>query len=116
MKEPLNGMAQPHPKVQHRGHLYLISFLLAPICLNPFVHTSSVIKLDFVIMDSIPHAYDAGDKGPSIIAGNITVVVLATVAVVLRIISRRMQRLPLQADDFLIFIALVSLGPWADTG
>ncbi|KAI4277415.1 MAG: hypothetical protein LQ337_001796 [Flavoplaca oasis] len=57
-------------------------------------------------MDSIPHAYDAGDKGPSIIAGNITVVVLATVAVVLRIISRRMQRLPLQADDFLIFIAL----------
>ncbi|KAL8766381.1 MAG: hypothetical protein Q9209_006815 [Squamulea sp. 1 TL-2023] len=57
-------------------------------------------------MESIPHAFDPGDKGSGIIAGNIVVVVLATIAVGLRIVSRRMQRLSLEADDYLIFVAL----------
>ena len=55
----------------------------------------------------IPHMNDPGDKGPGIIVGNIIVAVLATVAVGLRILSRHMQRLSLEADDFLIFAALV---------
>ncbi|KAL8656811.1 MAG: hypothetical protein Q9226_002549 [Calogaya cf. arnoldii] len=57
-------------------------------------------------MESIPHAFDAGDNGPGIVAANITVVTLATIAVVLRVVSRRMQKLSLQADDYLIFVAL----------
>lgn len=59
-------------------------------------------------MDAIPGAFDAGDKGSGIVAANIIVIILATIAVGLRIVSRRMQRLALEADDFLIFAALVS--------
>lgn len=62
-------------------------------------------------MDSIPHAFDAGDKGSGIVAANIIVIILATVAVGLRIVSRRMQRLALEMDDYLIFVAVVSCGP-----
>ncbi|KAL8702622.1 MAG: hypothetical protein Q9201_004200 [Fulgogasparrea decipioides] len=57
-------------------------------------------------MDSLPHANDPGDHGPGIIAANIIVVVLATIAVGLRVVSRRMQRLSLEADDYTIFAAL----------
>ncbi|KAL8753698.1 MAG: hypothetical protein Q9199_004866 [Rusavskia elegans] len=57
-------------------------------------------------MDSIPHAFDAGDKGSGIVAANIIVIILATVAVGLRIVSRRMQRLALEMDDYLIFVAV----------
>ncbi|KAL9051676.1 MAG: hypothetical protein Q9206_004612 [Seirophora lacunosa] len=59
-------------------------------------------------MDAIPNAFDPGDKGPGIIAGNVIVAVLATIAVGLRVLSRHMQRLSLEADDYLIFVALVS--------
>ncbi|KAI4180657.1 MAG: hypothetical protein LQ348_005166 [Seirophora lacunosa] len=57
-------------------------------------------------MDAIPNAFDPGDKGPGIIAGNVIVAVLATIAVGLRVLSRHMQRLSLEADDYLIFVAL----------
>ncbi|KAI4225425.1 MAG: hypothetical protein L6R36_003909 [Xanthoria steineri] len=57
-------------------------------------------------MDAIPGAFDEGDKGSGIVAANIIVIILATIAVGLRIVSRRMQRLALEADDFLIFAAL----------
>ncbi|KAL8675378.1 MAG: hypothetical protein Q9168_000209 [Polycauliona sp. 1 TL-2023] len=58
-------------------------------------------------METIPHAFDAGDNGPGIVAANITVVTLATIAVILRVVSRRMQKLSLEADDYLIFVALL---------
>ncbi|KAL8943473.1 MAG: hypothetical protein Q9211_000970 [Gyalolechia sp. 1 TL-2023] len=58
-------------------------------------------------MDSIPNAFDPGDNGPGIIAANIVVAILATIAVGLRVVSRRMQRLSLEADDYTIFAALV---------
>lgn len=61
-------------------------------------------------MDAIHGAFDAGDKGSGIMAANIVVIILATIAVGLRIVSRRMQRLALEADDFLILAALVSRG------
>ncbi|KAI4234760.1 MAG: hypothetical protein LQ349_003587 [Xanthoria aureola] len=57
-------------------------------------------------MDAIHGAFDAGDKGSGIMAANIVVIILATIAVGLRIVSRRMQRLALEADDFLILAAL----------
>ncbi|KAL8709212.1 MAG: hypothetical protein Q9225_007482, partial [Loekoesia sp. 1 TL-2023] len=57
-------------------------------------------------MESIPHASDPGDYGPGIVAGNIVVVILSTIAVGLRVLSRRKQRLSLEADDYLIFAAL----------
>lgn len=44
-------------------------------------------------MESTPHAFDAGDKGPGIVDACVIVTVLATIAVGFRIISRRMQRL-----------------------
>ena len=56
---------------------------------------------------AIPHATDPGNHGSGIVAGNLVVAILATVAVVLRIISRRLQGLSLEADDYLIFAALV---------
>lgn len=58
-------------------------------------------------MDAIPGALDPGDHGPGIIAGNVTVAVLATIAVALRVLARHKQRLALEADDYLIFVALV---------
>ena len=60
------------------------------------------------VLPPIPHINDPGDHGPGIIIGNIIVAVLATIAVGLRILSRHMQRLSLEADDYLIFAALVS--------
>ena len=59
-------------------------------------------------MDAIPGAFDAGDNGSGIMAAINIFIILATIAVGLRIVSRRMQRLALEADDFLIFAALVS--------
>lgn len=64
-------------------------------------------------MQSIPHASDPGDRGPGIIAGTVVVAVLATIAVGLRVISRRLHGLSLEVDDYLIFAALVSKEyPW----
>ncbi|KAI4184316.1 MAG: hypothetical protein L6R41_004826 [Letrouitia leprolyta] len=57
-------------------------------------------------MQSITHASDPGDRGPGIIAGTIVVAVLATLAVALRVISRRLHGLTLEVDDYLIFAAL----------
>lgn len=57
-------------------------------------------------MQSIPHASDPGDRGPGIIAGTVVVAVLATIAVGLRVISRRLHGLSLEVDDYLIFAAL----------
>ena len=56
----------------------------------------------------VPHMFDPGDHGPGIIVGNIFVAVLATVTVGLRVKSRWLQRLSLEADDYLILAALVS--------
>ena len=43
----------------------------------------------------------------SVIAANSVLIALASIAVVLRIIARRKQHLPLKTDDFLIIAALV---------
>ncbi|KAL9598131.1 MAG: hypothetical protein Q9219_004687 [cf. Caloplaca sp. 3 TL-2023] len=58
-------------------------------------------------MESIPHATDPGDYGPGIIAGCVVVAVASTIAVCLRVLSRRTQGLSLASDDYLIFAALV---------
>ena len=49
----------------------------------------------------------AEDRGRSIVAGNIIVAVVATVAVGLRFLARRLQRISLGVDDYLILAALV---------
>ena len=59
----------------------------------------------------------AGNQGPGIVVANLIVAVLAGVAVVLRFLARRVQGLSLQADDYLIFLALVSSTlPWGYSG
>ena len=49
----------------------------------------------------------AEDRGQSIVVGNIAVAVAATVAVGLRFLARRLRRIPLRVDDYLILAALV---------
>lgn len=49
------------------------------------------------------------DKGSGIVVGNAVVGVMAAIAVVLRIASRRLKRIPLGPDDWLIVAALVIL-------
>jgi len=49
----------------------------------------------------------AADKASSIYAGAITTFVLASVAIPLRIISRRMTGMKFWWDDYFIFIAYV---------
>lgn len=62
-------------------------------------------------MASNPSTNNAlGDQSSGIVAANLVVAILATIAVALRLISRKIQRQPLQADDIVIFLALVS---WA---
>ena len=50
----------------------------------------------------------SGNQGPGIVVANLIVAALAGVAVILRYCARRVQGLSLQADDYLIFLALVS--------
>ncbi|KAJ5735704.1 uncharacterized protein N7483_000829, partial [Penicillium malachiteum] len=46
------------------------------------------------------------DRGPGIIAGNLTVAILATIAVILRFIARSMKGCVFGLDDWLILLAL----------
>lgn len=49
----------------------------------------------------------AEDQGAGIIAANLTVAILATVAVFMRLLVRNSQKAGLGADDYLIALALV---------
>ena len=57
--------------------------------------------------DPVPSYQTGDDQGPSIIAANVTVAVLATIGVILRFIARKVQRIGWGADDYLILGALV---------
>ena len=48
------------------------------------------------------------DRRPTIHAVNMTLVVLCTTAVVLRLLSRRIMKAPLLADDYVTIMGLVS--------
>ena len=43
----------------------------------------------------------------SVIAANVVLIALASIAVILRLVARRKQRLALKGDDFTIIAALV---------
>ena len=49
----------------------------------------------------------AENQGPGIIAACLTVAVLATIAVALRLLSRVFQKVRIGMDDYLIILALV---------
>lgn len=49
----------------------------------------------------------AGNQSHGIIAGNLTVTILATIAVALRVLARRAIKTGMAADDYVILIALV---------
>ena len=49
----------------------------------------------------------AGNQGPDIIAACLTVAVLATIAVALRLLARMFQKVRIGMDDYLIILALV---------
>lgn len=48
------------------------------------------------------------DKSPRIIAACVVCLVAAFLVVILRFVSRRLVRSPLQADDYTIIVSLVS--------
>lgn len=47
------------------------------------------------------------DKGPAIVGGSILLIVFATIAVVLRLVARRIKRTAWGADDYTIVLSLV---------
>ena len=56
------------------------------------------------------HAND--DRGPDVIAGTTATFTLATIAVILRLIARRISKSVLRADDWTILAAWVRIGPY----
>ena len=44
---------------------------------------------------------------PDIIAVNVALVLIATIAVLLRLISRKIKVAPMQSDDYVVMLALV---------
>ena len=50
----------------------------------------------------------AASQADGIIAGNVIVATLATIAVALRLLARQVQKIGFGADDYLILLALVS--------
>lgn len=61
------------------------------------------------------------DKGPAIVGGSVVLIVVATVAVVLRLVSRRTKRTAWGSDDYTVVLSLVrhdleAEGRWADFG
>ena len=57
------------------------------------------------IQYQLSHASD--DRSANVIAAITTCLCLATIAVALRVLARRMMKTPLGADDWMIFTALV---------
>ena len=57
----------------------------------------------------------AGDLGPSIVAANLVVAILATLAVAMRLLSRQIQKAEFKADDIFILVALVCFTTTAAT-
>ena len=55
--------------------------------------------------EQLGHAQD--NKSPQMVAATISFMVISTIAVVLRVLARRIQGLKLGADDYLIFVSLV---------
>lgn len=51
------------------------------------------------------------NRGPELIALNVVLPLLAVIAVILRVIARRMTRMKLSWDDHVIFASLVCLAP-----
>ena len=49
---------------------------------------------------------DESDRGPALIAGSIVLIAAASIAVTLRLVSRRLKRLSWAGDDYLIVVAL----------
>lgn len=60
------------------------------------------------------HFHD--NKGPAIVGGSILLIVFATIAVVLRLVSRRIKRTAWGADDYTIVLSLVGCGLKLDGG
>ena len=53
-----------------------------------------------------PELFAPGDQGPGIITANVIVAAAATIGVALRLWARKIQKIPLKADDFTILASL----------
>lgn len=60
-------------------------------------------------LSNIPPEKLKENRGPSLLAGSSVVFVLATIAVILRLWARRLKRVKLGLDDWLVLAAWVRL-------
>ena len=49
------------------------------------------------------------DKAPVLIAGSVTLIVITTLCVVLRLVARRVRGISWEVDDYMVVVALVTL-------
>lgn len=54
-----------------------------------------------------PYADEHADRGPALVAGSIILIVVASIAVVLRLLARRLKKLAWAADDYFVVVALL---------
>ena len=57
------------------------------------------------MQDQLDHLHD--NKAPQMVAASISFIVISTVAVILRLVARRMQKIRLGSDDYMIVVSLV---------
>ena len=93
------------------GDIFLFfSLLFLTVCCIAFLHCHSAIAMAGAISPheiAVETAHYDDNKSPTVIAGSIILIATATLAVILRLVSRRFRRLQLGADDYMIILALV---------
>lgn len=53
------------------------------------------------------YAHDNPNRGPALLGGSVTLIAAASIAVMLRLVARRIKRVSWAADDYLSAVALV---------
>lgn len=66
----------------------------------------ALVKTRAICIEAVTWMND--NRGPEIVAATATLTVLATIAVILRFLARRIAKAPYGIDDWLILVALVS--------
>ena len=72
---------------------------------NVHYHPESVLSTQRICSEAVPWLND--NRGPEIVVSISILLALATIAVILRVMSRRMSKLKFGIDDWLIALALV---------
>lgn len=74
------------------------------ISYQAFNNLSMIRRISIAMSEQIPT--DNADQSGLLLGGSIVLIALASTAVTLRLVSRRIKRLSWEADDYLIVVAL----------